>query len=71
VIDQPDRATSDPHATEAPEADPAEVHRLKQRRLLFAIELTLFGLVLVLESPGSQIGFIAAVVGFLIGLSGL
>lgn len=73
MTDQPDPTSADADPVETPpaeEADPTEVHRMKQRRLLFAIELTLFGLVLLLTG-NVQAGFVVAIFGLLIGVSGL
>jgi hypothetical protein len=57
---------------ETPAPDPTAAHRSSQRRLLFAIELTLFALVLVVASPGSpQAGVLLAGLGLFVGLSGL
>lgn len=73
MTDQPDPTSAADAPAETPpaeEANPTDVHRMKQRRLLFAIELTLFGLVLLL-SGSVQAGFLVAVFGLLIGVSGL
>jgi hypothetical protein len=52
--------------------DLVTAHRSGQRRLLFGIELTLFGLVLVVASPGNaQVGVLVAVGGLVLGLTGL
>jgi hypothetical protein len=73
VTDQPDPESGTDAAIETHQPDPTEVHRAKQRRLLFAIELTLFALVLVFTSGGSLqgAGFVVAIFGLLIALSGL
>jgi hypothetical protein len=70
VTDQPDPATDAGVTGVSPVVNATEVHRTKQRRLLFAIEVTLFGLVLLLGG-GGQAGFVVAIFGLLIGLSGL
>jgi hypothetical protein len=73
VTDQPDPRVDTVVPQETRPPDPTEAHRLKQRRLLFAIELTLFALVLVFTSGGSLqgAGFVVGIFGLLIALSGL
>ncbi|MEO8274406.1 MAG: hypothetical protein ABI620_10105 [Chloroflexota bacterium] len=72
MTDQPDPDTEAESAGEAQDLDPTESHRTKQRRLLFAIVVTVFGLVIVIASPEStQAGVLVALLGLLLGVSGL
>ena len=57
-------------AEEGAVIDPAEVHRTKQRRLLFAIQLTLIALILILSGT-VQGGWLLAVFALIVALSGL
>lgn len=70
MTDPPDLPSSAGATIETPVPDPVDAHRTKQRRLLFAIELTLFGLVLVVGGS-VQAGSVIAVLGLVLALSGL
>jgi hypothetical protein len=66
------QAVPEPASTGDAPRDLATAHRSAQRRLLFGIELTLFGLVLVVASPGNaQVGVLVAAFGLVLGLTGL